>query len=80
MVHGTWADTSSWNGEITEAHNKGRTARAIAKPDHRPPLMWQRSSIRSLGRWYALSEVTFTHFHVFEQRLTSGNGNGCKST
>jgi pimeloyl-ACP methyl ester carboxylesterase len=32
LVHGAWADTSSWDGEITALQAKGITARAIANP------------------------------------------------
>ncbi len=32
MVHGAWADTSSWDGEITALQAKGLHARAIANP------------------------------------------------
>ncbi|MCV7229819.1 alpha/beta hydrolase [Mycolicibacterium komossense] len=32
LVHGAWADTSSWNGEIIELEKHGYTARAIANP------------------------------------------------
>ncbi|WP_445166578.1 alpha/beta hydrolase [Mycolicibacterium sp. Dal123E01] len=32
MVHGAWADTSSWDGEIQALHAKGFQARAVANP------------------------------------------------
>ncbi len=32
MVHGAWADTSSWDGELDALQAKGYTARAIANP------------------------------------------------
>jgi pimeloyl-ACP methyl ester carboxylesterase len=32
LVHGAWADTGSWNGEVTALRNKGYDARAIANP------------------------------------------------
>jgi len=32
MVHGAWADTSSWNGEVSALEAKGFVARAIANP------------------------------------------------
>lgn len=32
MVHGAWADTSSWDGELDALKAKGYTARAIANP------------------------------------------------
>lgn len=32
MVHGAWADTSSWNGELDALRAKGYEARAIANP------------------------------------------------
>ncbi|WP_255414213.1 alpha/beta fold hydrolase [Mycobacterium sp. shizuoka-1] len=32
MVHGAWADTSSWDGEIAVLQAKGYRARAIANP------------------------------------------------
>ncbi|WP_244453010.1 alpha/beta hydrolase [Streptomyces malaysiensis] len=32
MVHGAWADTSSWNGEIEILRRKGYAVRAIANP------------------------------------------------
>ncbi|WP_232375360.1 alpha/beta hydrolase [Mycolicibacterium baixiangningiae] len=32
MVHGAWADTSSWDGELNALKDKGYAARAIANP------------------------------------------------
>jgi len=32
MVHGAWADTSSWNGELSALASRGILARAIANP------------------------------------------------
>jgi pimeloyl-ACP methyl ester carboxylesterase len=32
LIHGAWADTSSWNGEVTALQRAGHTARAIANP------------------------------------------------
>ncbi|WP_327589841.1 alpha/beta hydrolase [Nonomuraea sp. NBC_00507] len=32
LVHGAWADTSSWNGEVDALRRAGYTARAIANP------------------------------------------------
>ena len=32
LVHGAWADTSSWNGEVAELRAAGYDARAIANP------------------------------------------------
>jgi len=32
MVHGAWADTSSWDGEVAALEEKGYQARAIANP------------------------------------------------
>ena len=32
LVHGAWADTSSWNGEVAELRADGYDARAIANP------------------------------------------------
>jgi len=32
MVHGAWADTSSWDGEVTALDQKGYRARAVANP------------------------------------------------
>jgi pimeloyl-ACP methyl ester carboxylesterase len=32
MVHGTWADTSSWDGEVAALESKGYRARAVANP------------------------------------------------
>jgi pimeloyl-ACP methyl ester carboxylesterase len=32
MVHGAWADTSSWDGEVAALEQKGYQARAIANP------------------------------------------------
>ncbi|RVX41526.1 pimeloyl-ACP methyl ester carboxylesterase [Nonomuraea polychroma] len=32
LVHGAWADTSSWNGEMEALRRAGYTARAIANP------------------------------------------------
>src|SRR5262245_50211529 len=32
LVHGAWADTSSWNGEITALERAGYTARAVGNP------------------------------------------------
>ena len=32
MVHGAWADTSSWNGELDALKAKGYVARAVANP------------------------------------------------
>ncbi|MCW2512611.1 MAG: alpha/beta hydrolase [Mycobacterium sp.] len=32
LVHGAWADTSSWDGEVTELHEEGYDARAISNP------------------------------------------------
>ncbi|HEY6791983.1 MAG TPA: alpha/beta hydrolase [Trebonia sp.] len=32
LVHGAWADTSSWNGEVAELQAAGYDARAIANP------------------------------------------------
>jgi pimeloyl-ACP methyl ester carboxylesterase len=32
LVHGAWADTSSWDGEIADLEAKGYNARAVANP------------------------------------------------
>jgi pimeloyl-ACP methyl ester carboxylesterase len=32
MVHGAWADTSSWDGEVAALEQKGYSARAVANP------------------------------------------------
>ena len=32
MVHGAWADTSSWDGEVAALERKGYQARAVANP------------------------------------------------
>jgi pimeloyl-ACP methyl ester carboxylesterase len=32
MVHGAWADTSSWDGEVAALEQKGYRARAVANP------------------------------------------------
>jgi pimeloyl-ACP methyl ester carboxylesterase len=32
LVHGAWADTSSWNGEVDELQQAGYAVRAIANP------------------------------------------------
>lgn len=32
MVHGAWADTSSWSGEVSALRSQGYDARAIANP------------------------------------------------
>src|SRR4030081_3828643 len=32
LVHGAWADTSSWNGEVEELQRQGYVVRAIANP------------------------------------------------
>ena len=32
FVHGAWADTSSWDGEVSALQAKGYDARAIANP------------------------------------------------
>jgi pimeloyl-ACP methyl ester carboxylesterase len=32
LVHGAWADTTSWEGEVTALRNEGYDARAIANP------------------------------------------------
>ncbi|WP_079124775.1 alpha/beta hydrolase [Streptomyces lushanensis] len=32
MIHGAWADTSSWNGEVKILRGEGYTARAIGNP------------------------------------------------
>lgn len=32
LVHGAWADTSSWDGEVSALHARGYTVRAIANP------------------------------------------------
>ena len=32
LVHGAWADTSSWDGEVKELEDQGYVARAIADP------------------------------------------------
>ncbi|WP_319452263.1 MULTISPECIES: alpha/beta hydrolase [unclassified Mycobacterium] len=32
LVHGAWADASSWNGEVTALEHKGYQVRAIANP------------------------------------------------
>jgi pimeloyl-ACP methyl ester carboxylesterase len=32
LVHGAWADTSSWNGEIAELESQGYVGRAVANP------------------------------------------------
>ncbi len=32
LIHGAWADTSSWNGEVTELTQQGYDVRAIANP------------------------------------------------
>ncbi|MEU4540138.1 alpha/beta hydrolase [Streptosporangium sp. NPDC023825] len=32
LVHGAWADTSSWNGEVSSLRRAGYVARAIANP------------------------------------------------
>jgi pimeloyl-ACP methyl ester carboxylesterase len=32
LVHGAWADTSSWNGEVDELQQAGYVVRAIANP------------------------------------------------
>jgi pimeloyl-ACP methyl ester carboxylesterase len=32
MVHGAWADTSSWDGEVAALERKGYRARAVANP------------------------------------------------
>jgi pimeloyl-ACP methyl ester carboxylesterase len=34
MVHGAWADTSSWDGEIGALQSRGFQARAVANPLH----------------------------------------------
>jgi pimeloyl-ACP methyl ester carboxylesterase len=45
MVHGAWADTSSWDGELTALQDKGYRARAIANPLHN--LITDASSVAS---------------------------------
>lgn len=32
LVHGAWADTSSWDGEVSALRQQGYDARAIANP------------------------------------------------
>jgi pimeloyl-ACP methyl ester carboxylesterase len=32
LVHGAWADTSSWNGEVDALRKQGYDARAVANP------------------------------------------------
>jgi hypothetical protein len=32
LVHGAWADASSWNGEVDELQAQGYVVRAIANP------------------------------------------------
>jgi pimeloyl-ACP methyl ester carboxylesterase len=32
LVHGAWADNSSWDGEVTELEREGYDARAISNP------------------------------------------------
>jgi pimeloyl-ACP methyl ester carboxylesterase len=32
LVHGAWADTSSWDGEVDALKKKGYDVRAIANP------------------------------------------------
>jgi pimeloyl-ACP methyl ester carboxylesterase len=32
LIHGAWADTSSWNGEVSSLQRAGHAARAIANP------------------------------------------------
>ena len=32
LVHGAWADTSSWDGEVSDLRKQGYDARAIANP------------------------------------------------
>jgi hypothetical protein len=32
LVHGAWADTSSWAGEVAALHRAGYAARAIGNP------------------------------------------------
>jgi hypothetical protein len=32
LVHGAWADTSSWDGEVASLQDSGYEARAIANP------------------------------------------------
>ena len=32
MVHGAWADTSSWDGEVAALEHKGYRARSVANP------------------------------------------------
>jgi pimeloyl-ACP methyl ester carboxylesterase len=45
MVHGAWADTSSWDGEITALEHSGYRARAIANPLQN--LITDADSVRS---------------------------------
>ena len=39
LVHGAWADTSSWDGEVSALEQQGYDVRAIANPSRISPPM-----------------------------------------